>query len=76
MSLCQCHFTFLLFQKNFIYFFNVLMMILSNLLSDFFKKSIIYFPFPTDLALHYYNYIIIIIITNNGFIILFNLHFS
>lgn len=75
MSLCQCHFTFLLFQKNFIYFFNVLMMIFSNLLSDFFKKSIIYFPFPTDLALHYYNYIIIII-TNNGFIILFNLHFS
>lgn len=51
------------------------MMVLSNLLSDFFLKSIIYFPFPTDLALHYYNYIIIII-TNNGFIILFNRHFS
>lgn len=51
------------------------MMILSNLLSDFLKKSIIYFLFPTDLALHYYNYIVIII-TNNGFIILFNLHFS
>lgn len=51
------------------------MIILSDLLSDFFKKSIVYFLFPTDLALHYYNYIIIII-TNNSFIILFNLHFS